>query len=48
MRLTRQSCWGENGSVKGKKMKTEDVLTRKEWLIILNAVEKLIQIIFSI
>ena len=48
MRLTGQRCWGENDTVKGKKMREEDVLTRKEWLIILNAVEKLTQIIFSI
>ena len=48
MRLTSQRCWGEDDSVKGKKMRKEDVSTSKEWLIILNAVEKLIQIIFSI
>lgn len=48
MRLTGQRCWGENDTVKGKKMREEDVLTRKEWPIILNAVKKFTQIIFSI
>lgn len=36
---------GKNDSVEGEKMRKENALTRKKWSIILNAVEKLIQIV---